>query len=153
MLWLFQRYEKWEPFTTGPVAFCRRSLMLWLFQRYEKWEPFTTRGRKIKKEMKCCDCFKDTKNESHSQHYLGLPVTQTECCDCFKDTKNESHSQLLVSRLLFVMNVVTVSKIRKMRAIHNSGRRWCSAGFNVVTVSKIRKMRAIHNQRAMMTSQ
>ena len=41
------------------------------------------------------------------------------CCDVVKDRKNESHSQLMVVRKLSLRDVVTLSKIEKMKAIHN----------------------------------
>ncbi len=68
----------------------------------------------------CCDDVKDTKNESHSQHNIDDPRAVGGCCDDVKDTKNESHSQR--SRLWGAPTdaVVTMSKILKMKAIHNS---------------------------------
>ena len=42
------------------------------------------------------------------------------CCDDVKDTKNESHSQRLYMDLLKTETVVTMSKIQKMKAIHNA---------------------------------
>ena len=41
--------------------------------------------------------------------------------------------------------VVTMSKVGKMRAIHNDGRLTLTHPVAVVTMSKVGKMRAIHN--------
>ena len=44
------------------------------------------------------------------------------CCDDVKDRKIESHSQLYYFRFLTEIDVVTMSKIEKLKAIHNSAR-------------------------------
>ena len=43
------------------------------------------------------------------------------------------------------MDVVTLSKIEKMKAIHNRLELYCEVRQDVVTLSKIEKMKAIHN--------
>ena len=73
---------------------------------------------------RCCDDVKDTKNESHSQPPSGFAQRRKRCCDDVKDTKNESHSQLTGRAARWATGVVTMSKIQKMKAIHNdSGNR------------------------------
>ncbi len=67
------------------------------------------------------------------------------CCDDVKDTKNESHSQRLAVYSVVRPTVVTMSKIQKMKAIHNSFQTFAIASSTVVTMSKIQKMKAIHN--------
>ena len=44
-----------------------------------------------------------------------------------------------------MLDVVTMSKIGKMKAIHNQERRVSAGAPDVVTMSKIGKMKAIHN--------
>ena len=68
---------------------------------------------------RCCDDVKDTKNESHSQLAGREGYRVTSCCDDVKDTKNESHSQLSRLSIRLTGAVVTMSKILKMKAIHN----------------------------------
>ena len=67
------------------------------------------------------------------------------CCDVVKDRKNESHSQLIYLGRLPGLDVVTLSKIEKMKAIHNNNNGHLSSMLDVVTLSKIEKMKAIHN--------
>ena len=67
------------------------------------------------------------------------------CCDNVKDKENESHSQPVPIILLLKTDVVTMSKIKKMKAIHNHALTVMAKTFDVVTMSKIKKMKAIHN--------
>ena len=48
-------------------------------------------------------------------------------------------------RMLKEADVVTLSKIEKMKAIHNRGLNTPELPGDVVTLSKIEKMKAIHN--------
>ena len=72
-------------------------------------------------------------------------MNQNPCCDDVKDTKNESHSQLRAAGQLIAQPVVTMSKILKMKAIHNILHQVDGLVKPVVTMSKILKMKAIHN--------
>ena len=94
---------------------------------------------------RCCDDVKDRKNESHSQLPASVPLSDEWCCDDVKDRKNESHSQRILAAEIFRAGVVTMSKIGKMKAIHNREQRNYRRGPGVVTMSKIGKMKAIHN--------
>ena len=67
------------------------------------------------------------------------------CCDDVKDTKNESHSQQPADEPEELHAVVTMSKILKMKAIHNVSCRSTLTSEAVVTMSKILKTKAIHN--------
>ena len=94
----------------------------------------------------CCDVVKDRKNESHSQPTDGIGELKLYCCDVVKDRKNESHSQLRWRNGCTAGTVVTLSKIGKMKAIHNEVEVPLDVVDTVVTLSKIGKMKAIHNQ-------
>ena len=48
-----------------------------------------------------------------------VPMVLPRCCDVVKDRKNESHSQRFGRILVQIIDVVTLSKIEKMKAIHN----------------------------------
>ena len=67
------------------------------------------------------------------------------CCDVVKDRKNESHSQRIGYGVTRKGDVVTLSKIEKMKAIHNKVLIIHLKLLDVVTLSKIEKMKAIHN--------
>ena len=69
--------------------------------------------------VSCCDDVKDRKNESHSQPCALSLLSAARCCDDVKDRKNESHSQRLGLQESAKAAVVTMSKIGKMKAIHN----------------------------------
>ena len=96
---------------------------------------------------RCCDVVKDRKNESHSQQYGNVKNLCQGCCDVVKDRKNESHSQPDSFDGEEVDDVVTLSKIEKMKAIHNLMLFFLKLYCDVVTLSKIEKMKAIHNTR------
>ena len=74
-------------------------------------------------------------------------MSQERCCDVVKDRKNESHSQHIIYYIITYIDVVTLSKIEKMKAIHNSSGFIYIIVTDVVTLSKIEKMKAIHNQK------
>ena len=67
----------------------------------------------------CCEYLKDRKNESHSQPAGARGRALLGCCEYLKDRKNESHSQLMISVYFKESGVVSISKIGKMKAIHN----------------------------------
>ena len=67
------------------------------------------------------------------------------CCDDVKGKENESHSQPFPLPRVLDDAVVTMSKVRKMKAIHNVLQFGSSLFAAVATMSKVRKMKAIHN--------
>ena len=73
---------------------------------------------------------------------LGLLL---RCCDVVKDRKNESHSQPFSRLTPPNFDVVTLSKIEKMKAIHNPLNTLPACPRDVVTLSKIEIMKATHN--------
>ena len=72
-----------------------------------------------------------------------LPIVR--CCYVVKDRKNESHSQLKLCDNAVEHDVVMLSKIEKMKAIHNKAVIVPVDEIDVVMLSKIEKMKAIHN--------
>ena len=113
-------------------------------QRYKKWKQFTTTTRQKKKTRSLWTIYKDTKNESNSQH-LDNSINFGVRCELYtkiqkmkaihnwatwrallyalwtiyKDTKNESNSQRINNVSFTKRSCELYTKIQKMKAIHN----------------------------------
>ena len=70
-------------------------------------------------KQSCYQSVKDKKFESNSQHLDDILSYETGCYQSVKDKKFESNSQLLSSPSLSDMAVISLSKIKNLKAIHN----------------------------------
>ncbi len=69
--------------------------------------------------MDCYQWFKDKKFESNSQHAVKTDYKSEDCYQWFKDKKFESNSQLKEQIQCSCHTVISGSKIKSLKAIHN----------------------------------
>ena len=94
----------------------------------------------------CCFCrIKGKKSESNSQHLLCLLTTPLGCFCRIKGKKSESNSQREQYDLCKTHVVSAVSKVRNLKAIHNTLDVLLDILVVVSAVSKVRNLKAIHN--------
>ena len=93
----------------------------------------------------CCQSVKDKNFESNSQQPIDVTCFPSRCCQSVKDKNFESNSQPKFIAHQDFSVVVSLSKIKISKAIHNRLRELFCVAIVVVSLSKIKISKAIHN--------
>ena len=95
--------------------------------------------------MCCYQSVKDKNFESNSQLVMLLTTGLPRCYQSVKDKNFESNSQLSGKPIFTIEVVISLSKIKISKAIHNDVGRFLPRTFVVISLSKIKISKAIHN--------
>ena len=126
----------------------KRTVAVVTMSKIQKLKAIHNRAiTQIVRGFSCCDDVKDTKIESHSQPKGQRSKVQQAVVTMSKIQKLRAIHNGLLKEVMDFLTVVTMSKIQKLRAIHNTVFVFKVNLYTVVTVSKIQKLRAIHNTR------
>ena len=86
----------------------------------------------------CYQSIKDKNFESNSQQYVSAPDLEMSCYQSIKDKNFESNSQPVPRVYMQTKAVISLSKIKISKAIHNSQGEYLREQGAVISLSKIK---------------